>query len=314
MTRELADVNAEGRTIDAACCTDRKGFASAFVLLSSIIASQPSRLNMAFHVIHNGIEETKTRALDKIAQASAQKVRVEYHEIEPERYFRGAGVHGLMTYARILIPKLIPASRVLYLDTDLVIRSSLEQLSDVPLDFPIGVTPEGTAGHSNCKHFLRENGGRPDDPYFNTGVILIDCERWRRDGIADSLLELARKHDFQFPTHDQTLFNFFFKDRVTRLDPRYNFLLHARAYGSTYETWRDQAILHFIGRPKPWEALGRLSSNYPVWRNVKRDLGIAQPPVFLGDIPVNIKKNLRYLPSHARALNRRLQAATRRAA
>lgn len=110
------------------------------------------------------------------------------------------------TYLRYFIPNFVFEKKVLYLDSDIVVTSSLTALFDIDLDgYPLGVVPDIPT----------------TDEEFNSGVLLIDTNRWREEDIYRQLFELTIAHH-EHVYGDQGIFNILFKDRWKRLDITYN--------------------------------------------------------------------------------------------
>lgn len=98
--------------------------------------------------------------------------------------------------------------------------------------------------------------------YFNSGVVLFDCDRIRmNDGIHSSLMNLKDVNNYDFP--DQDHLNYVFKEKVQLLHPQWNSF-----YGRTvYLVWlarkilppelvhdlRSPKVVHYLMAPKPWE-------------------------------------------------------------
>ncbi len=167
-------------------------------------------------------------------------------------------------YLRFLAPEFLPpsAARVIYLDCDTVVLADLRPLWQLDLkgkavgaalDFtwdPDGTEPRRLAGL----------GIEPGHIYVNSGVLLIDLERWRRDDIGRRLMEwAAAQRELRF--HDQDALNAVLQGDIQLLDCRWN--LQARMYqlprrafpeefAHTREARRAPAILHYTTANKPW--------------------------------------------------------------
>lgn len=74
-------------------------------------------------------------------------------------------------YYKLLIGELLPRSlqKVIYLDADIVVRGRLDEL----WNFPLGDSIVGAADHYNSPA-PAPLGLRPSEPYYNTGVLLVD--------------------------------------------------------------------------------------------------------------------------------------------
>lgn len=148
------------------------------------------------------------------------------------------------TYLRYFIPNFVFEKKVLYLDSDIVVTSSLTALFDIDLDgYPLGVVPDIPT----------------TDEEFNSGVLLIDTNRWREEDIYRQLFELTIAHH-EHVYGDQGIFNILFKDRWKRLDITYNLQVGVdahRYYMGDYD-WYElfegvPCIIHYTTENKPWK-------------------------------------------------------------
>lgn len=148
------------------------------------------------------------------------------------------------TYPRYFIPNFVFEKKVLYLDSDIVVTSSLTALFDIDLDgYPLGVVPDIPT----------------TDEEFNSGVLLIDTNRWREEDIYRQLFELTIAHH-EHVYGDQGIFNILFKDRWKRLDITYNLQVGVdahRYYMGDYD-WYElfegvPCIIHYTTENKPWK-------------------------------------------------------------
>ena len=160
-----------------------------------------------------------------------------------------------ITYARFLVPEVVPAARVLYLDVDTLVTADVSPLFE--LDLKANVI--GAACNMEAA-----TGKQPDR--FNSGVLLIDCEAWRKQAITPALFARLETAPEKVTFADQQVLNEYFAGQFYRLDKTYNFMLMDQ-WQVSYTTPGYAAvaleplpaIMHYIGWRKPWRyrAMGR---------------------------------------------------------
>lgn len=174
-----------------------------------------------------------------------------------------------MTLARLLLPGLV-AGRVLYLDSDILVRADIAELYDSPMgdakiaaarDFRVLQLYCDADGDSEKLRSHREvMGDRPVTDYFNAGVLLMDCDAIRRaDGLSERMVDFEAASDF--PLLDQDFLNFLFKGSVKLIGGEWNEIWGRTRYrrkvlkGSYFDPVRDSEakIIHFTGPNKPWK-------------------------------------------------------------
>jgi lipopolysaccharide biosynthesis glycosyltransferase len=251
-----------------ACSSDRAYAAHSAAMLDSVLARRGD-LEVEVHYLHGPRFPSDTRAqLGRMVEAADGSIR--FHEIADERV---AGLPALEPegltvplWYRVFLPELLPeADRVLYLDADTIAVDSLEPLWETELgDHYLGAV---------TNVFMREHANRPErlgieHPYFNNGVMLINLEVWRDEGITGSLVSYARANHERLGWTDQDSMNILLGHRRLALHPRWNvmnsvieFPWAAEVFGAraVAEARERPGIRHFEGpaENKPWHYLCR---------------------------------------------------------
>lgn len=180
-------------------------------------------------------------------------------DVEMARYFAAHPVNHHLSrtaYARILMPVLLPEAtgRLLYVDCDTLINAVLAPLDTLPMQGFAVAAVDDIARLEPTRHAERNRAiGLPADMrYFNSGVLLIDLEAWRQEGLTDKVIAFAQAHP-DLPMMDQDALNGTLRGQWLPLDERWN--LHRRLVKGRYEgdrvDWDDAAVIHFIGQIKP---------------------------------------------------------------
>ena len=187
-------------------------------------------------------------------------------------------------YVRLLAADLLPTDvgRVLYLDSDLLIRADLTALWETPLEgawclaVPDIACPYVDTRRANCNlrdaapylatltpiRNWQQLGLNPGDHYFNSGVMVIDLDAWRREGLASRFLACLAANERSIWCWDQYALNAVMAGHWRRLPLRWNVGSHAYEYPSPRaaplpreefaEALADPAIVHFTSEFKPW--------------------------------------------------------------
>lgn len=221
--------------------------------LRSILEANPRAWPLEFHVLSHGLlDGTRTKVLNSLPSGSAS---THWIPVDPDLYkeFETAPHVSKMTYVRFLIPRLFPStvSRVLYLDTDLLVLDDLRPLWETDLEGAV----VGAVIDRWDLQIKRREAGLEDVPlvqnYFNAGVLLIDLPRWRDERISEKAMEYMVEHPHS-PFMDQDALNVACDGLWKRLDPRWNF--HDPYGKKILEMAPGQrpGIIHFVGKEKPW--------------------------------------------------------------
>lgn len=168
-------------------------------------------------------------------------------------------------YFILLAHKMLPQNmdKILYLDSDTIIESGIDELYDTDFDNQYMVVC-GQSYHLIEGHFYGI-GARPElGQCFNSGVILFNLQMFREHISAQTYLEKAQEADYHF-FEDQGILNIIFANKVKYVDTlKYNFRI------SIYEDYiRDgnhkrkerPVIIHYVMHDyygvgygcKPWK-------------------------------------------------------------
>ena len=173
--------------VNVALCFDRHLALPAATVVVSVMrrCSQP----VHFYLIIDPAAGLKRFLYAVLAHFDASGTVV---EATPESVL-GAGhnvysVPSTATYRRFYLARLVPdVDRLIYLDSDVVVRHDLTELWRQPLEgHPLAAVPHGWAADNETmlEHF--PNG------YFNDGVLLLDLACWRAQGITSRLEDSVR--------------------------------------------------------------------------------------------------------------------------
>jgi lipopolysaccharide biosynthesis glycosyltransferase len=237
------------------------------VALFSALRHLPAGSPLQVYVLDNGLSAGSRAAVARIAERAGRSDALRWVALPPERLARIpiSGRLRAAAYARLLITELVDADveRVVYLDADVLVRGDLSPLWRLDLGGAvIGAVPD--TGITRAGHGLSAVRERaPDEPYYNTGVLLIDVPGWRATGLALRALDFASRGVLRFA--DQDALNAVV-ERWQRLDETWNLQvgnigLARRRLISDREGYRRErialktaTILHFTGpAPRPWE-------------------------------------------------------------
>ena len=255
-------------TIHVACAFDKAMATPAAVLASSLKKLAPPGRKTIFHAI-----ECEKNAFPIYAKylLDSDDFEIRPHKISIEKFKKYdlsiATVRSIATYGRLAIPQLIPgADRVLYVDCDICLLRPIDDLFDTNMQgFPLGACLDLT-----YLYFLKGDNGptrasaealmKNPGSYFNAGILLIDCKKWRERNYLQQLHALLEKPPAPLYFADQDALNAIFQGNYFRLDPRWNSWAIPYTFAEDGEGLagmadlcaRDPWIVHFVGPAKPW--------------------------------------------------------------
>ncbi len=250
--------------------------AAPFMAMAWTLSQQSASRPVTLHVIDSGLQAATAGALERLSTASKGQFQVRWLALNPERVDSLPTVprYPKEAFMRLLLPGLLgELPKVLWLDCDVLVAGNLADLWDTDLaGDAAAAVPE--FGARTVQAMVTEgmigslvSPGRADAPGFNSGVLLIDLQQWRADGLGDRALALSSAHANDLKFADQDALNVVLAGRWHRLDLDWNVQLGAlrsipfvpqeRLYpevlGRASELLRSPKILHFAGS-KPWKS------------------------------------------------------------
>ncbi|MEU0152507.1 glycosyltransferase family 8 protein [Micromonospora fulviviridis] len=235
--------------------------AHAAVVMSTVAESNPGEA-LRYWLIADDVPAAARATLARVAGPNAT---VEYLTVDTSPVNLPKGNDPVMAYLspamylRLLVPAALPEDvrRVLYLDCDTMCTNSLRPLFEVDM----GGKPVGAVRDPFNRRLL-DIGGIPGlsgytdlDPYalyFNSGVLLIDVDRWKECEVTETSLDYLRRHAHESRYPDQDALNFAVYDNWLRLPHRWNDLMAWRREPEFGGKLTDSAIIHPAGPVKPW--------------------------------------------------------------
>lgn len=256
------------------------------VMCVSIMSFNDHNSDANIYILDCGIEEHNKQKILELCSGKNTVLFVDAKKkLDGLNYELNLDRGSVAAYARVFIASMLPdeVNRVLYIDSDTLIRGSLDDLYDTDLQpYIIGGVRDAFSVMNK-----RVFGIKRGELFINSGVLLIDLLRWRKEKIEDSIYRLLGKNS-KFFQGDQGIINTIFCGNIKELPLKYNVMTYL--YDFTYEEMmlyrkpenylekekvelavKDPLIVHFsscFASNRPWED-GK-KSNHPFlqeWRD-----------------------------------------------
>ena len=246
-----------GASFHIAFCVDNRYFRAMGATIASIVANNPGR-HFTFHVLAFEASDDHRARLARLE--TMYPVKTELHLIDPQSFrqfshFLGNSHYSLSIFTRLLIPTVLrgKADRVLYLDADILCVGLLDEIIalDVSDDIAV-VVPDAPVTTARRVAAL----ALPHAEYFNSGVMLINIEKWIAAGITEQVMEVLLDSTRELRFTDQDALNIVLNGRARYISPRWNYLydlIHDLNVNKiAMRPLGKAALIHFAGAVKPW--------------------------------------------------------------
>lgn len=237
------------------------------VAMASILLNTSNPAKIRFFIIDDGITDDKKSKIKGTAESLQSTV--EFITVKNKQLMQGfvSGEISRACYFRIDIPNILPAevTKVIYLDCDLLLYDDIQILWNTDIgDYPLAaICDYGIMASKRLRRQKAKCIGLPyKADYFNSGVLIMNLDAWRKADYSSKVIEIVQKN--KFPNHDQDALNKVFMYNWYVLPLRWNvippvFNLFMKILKSellrknAVEAKKNPAIFHYAGGYKAWE-------------------------------------------------------------
>lgn len=257
-----------------ACATDNNFVQHCSIMLTSLLMNNK---NVTIYILTEGLSDQNNKILEEEVSSkggilSICKVDSKVIEKFPLSSLGALSHISKATYYRLLMADILPTSihKVLYLDCDIIVNGSLNELWDVDLsEKPIAAVLQLGAG-SYCERL-----GYPIEyGYFNAGMNLMNMDYCRDNNMSDVFMKYIEDNYSKLKYNDQDVLNAIFYDKCIHLMPQWNMTsaMYSRVINRRGDKrngviingyWeekenakkhrKDANIIHYVAKPKPWD-------------------------------------------------------------
>lgn len=222
------------------------------VALHSMIANASKERKYIIHVLNTDISEDMKQVLYDMANDNfevqfnnvANYLRT-IHEKLPIRDY-----YSHTTYYRFFIAEMFPEyEKAIYIDSDTIVKGDISRLYDFELgdNYVGGVNDQVVVQDPTFGDYVEKVLGVERDNYFNAGLLLINCEQFRKNNILDQFCKLLHMYNFVV-AQDQDYLNIICHNKVLWLPQVWN----TEVFGEIAPKEKDICILHYNLAAKPW--------------------------------------------------------------
>ena len=224
-----------------------------------------------FYKIYVLTTELKQENIDSILKLKTPNSSIRFISLAKEldkiqSMFHLRDYYSKESYYRIFIPNIFPEySKVLYLDCDITVTGDISKLYNTQIHgYYVGaIVEEVMLSYDVFGNYTEKVDGINRKHYFNSGVLLINCHRWRRRMVAEQFVDLLGRYKFRV-VQDEDYLNVICKNNVRWLDLGWN----KTAYKNEEFSDRNLNLIHWKINWRPWKYKNVLYEDY-FWKYAK---------------------------------------------
>jgi lipopolysaccharide biosynthesis glycosyltransferase len=238
------------------------------VAIASLLANSSKENFYKIYVLTSHLTEENMNSILKMAtENSAIKfVQLSKELDKVQDMFHLRDYYSKETYYRIFIPNLFPQyEKVLYLDCDITVLADVSELYNTQIHgYYVGAVQEEVMQTFEVfGNYVEKADGINRKNYFNAGILLINCRRWRNKLIAERFVDLLNRYKFRV-VQDEDYLNVLCKDNIKWLPLGWN----KTSYKNEAFDDKDLKIIHWKINWRPWKYKDVLYEEY-FWKYAK---------------------------------------------
>ncbi len=247
------------------CATDNNYVKYCGIMLASLFENN-SFEHHTVHLLTEGLSADNRRVLEEFV--CSFNAHFCYYELDSSFVsscpIKETDHLTIATYYRLFITDILPTNidKVLYLDCDIIINRSIQELWNTNLSgYAIAAVEE--LGASAEDVYERLNYDKKYG-YFNAGVLLINLAFWREHRMTSLFCNYININRSRLKAHDQDVLNALLHDKCLLLPCKWNveeafyhylFMKRVKQNRELRYALRYPSVLHYTWKPKPWDPM-----------------------------------------------------------
>lgn len=248
--------------MDIVCNIDNQYVKYCIVMLTSLFENNKWEKH-SIHIISGELSEDSQKKLTEWIEHKYGN-KVHFYMVSKEILHNcpiKESYISLAAYYRLFLESILPLnlSKILYLDCDLVVTGSLKDFWDVDISHcAVGCVEDMWS--EKADNYTRLNYDASFS-YFNSGVLLINLDFWRKIGFEAKAIQFIKDHAKELIFFDQDILNALLHDQKIFLPLKYNlqdgfYRVKHRIQKQTVEdvnrALATPIVIHYTGGKKPW--------------------------------------------------------------
>ncbi len=238
------------------------------VALASMLDNASKDNFYMIYVLTSHLSEENMKSIKKheVENCSIEFVQLSKELDKVQNMFHLRDYYSKETYYRIFIPNLFPQyQKVLYLDCDITVLGDVSELYNTEIHgyYVAAAQEEVMQTFEVFGNYVEQADGINRKEYFNAGILLINCRRWRNKLIAERFVDLLNRYKFRV-VQDEDYLNVLCKNNVKKLNLGWN----KTSYKNETFDDKDLKIIHWKINWRPWKYKDVLYEEY-FWKYAK---------------------------------------------
>lgn len=253
------------------------------VAITSLKINRYKDTDYCIHIIANGISHYNK---SKLMMLQDKNFSIDIINVSLDKEFQAItkkdkDLHvSASAILKLRLPQILKdIGKVLYIDGDVLLQRDLLELYNININNKYAGVVKDIISERNINHI--KNIGIKNRYYFNSGMMLLNLTKMRKDNMTEKLIQYRKVGKNHFV--DQDTLNVVFGEKVEYISWQYNYLNKFHDWWNSEKlsvfygeivpedkiaAFKSAAILHLGSHEKPWVyKMGYLSSLYRKYYN-----------------------------------------------
>lgn len=196
-------------------CNDRYVYQTIISMVSLI----KHNLDVKIYLISDNINLDNIKVIECVLERYNQIVNVIYaDDILNDIFLNQKDRHPRTIYTKLFLNNIVEEPKLLYLDSDIIVTGSLEEL------FQRNMNNEIIAGvlMPYSKKIKNNTNLNFDNKYICDGVVLFNMRRWNEENISEACRNYINKYNGNPPMQSEGTLNYVCRHGIGILKPEFN--------------------------------------------------------------------------------------------
>lgn len=229
------------------------------VTLVSLLENTSNPKHIVYHIVDINISTKNKQYFKEIADRYS--CQLNFIEVNDNIFanFPVSKQFPIAIYYRLLSHRIVDENinKLIYLDSDIVVKNDIKDLWNIDLtDYCLAAVAD------NLGYRRLLDLGLPEGTlYFNSGVLVMNLNKWREKSIGESVIKYIDDNKDKLKWVDQDALNAVLYNKWIQLHPTWNVQLNMfyfRDYEQVFnsesvlEAKKSPSIIHYTSNSKPW--------------------------------------------------------------
>ncbi|PZX50265.1 lipopolysaccharide biosynthesis glycosyltransferase [Algoriphagus ratkowskyi] len=190
------------------------------ISIVSLLENQNRTDNISIYLLGIDVSLDSIALLSQLVLSyNAKFYYIDFNDISFDLVVNNLGRHVPTVYSKLFFERISALDKVIYLDSDIIIKNSLQELWEIDLKRNYFACVKTVT-----KSYSNKLGLSVKEDFFNDGMAVVNVDLIRKDNLLKIFLNFIDKCDGNPPVLSEGVINVCCKGRILPLHPKFNLM------------------------------------------------------------------------------------------